>query len=76
VGTKAARVNDPFRDTLMIEVEELLTKVEVFQRGGTRAPIFSEFWSSATGTPCCVVKTGILPPAVWCTSPPVPTATF
>src|SRR5690242_18397271 len=36
----------------------------------------SEFWSSATGTPCCVVRVGTSPPAIWCVSPPSPRTTI
>ncbi len=32
---EAARVHDPFRDPLVIEVEDLLAEVEVLERGGT-----------------------------------------
>src|SRR6266567_9013083 len=39
---------------------------------GPRSPARSEFSSSATIAPVCVVKGGWVPPASWCTSPPWP----
>ena len=35
-------------------------------------PTRSVFWSSATGMPCCVVRTGLSSPATWWVSPPGP----
>jgi hypothetical protein len=43
---------------------------------GPRMPALSEFWSSAMGTPWLVVSTGVLPLAVWWTSPPAPRVIF
>ncbi len=42
---------------------------------GPHRPARSEFWSSATATPCRVVSTGRPPSAVWWVSPPSPRAT-
>ena len=39
---------------------------------GRARPGAGVFWSSATGMPCWVVSVATSPPAVWCSSPPVP----
>ena len=59
----AARMDDALRDALMVEMEDLLAEMEVLEQGGPRAPSRSVFWSSATGTPCAVVSTGVSLPA-------------
>ena len=64
VGAEAAGVHDALGDALVVEVEDLLAEVEVLEQRGPASPTVSVFWSSATGTPCCVVSTAS-PPAVW-----------
>ena len=39
---------------------------------GPRGVDVSEFWLSAIGIPCAVVRTGCLPPAYCWSSPPLP----
>ena len=60
---EAAGMDHPLGDALVVEMEDLLAEVEVLEQRRPGAPIFSEFWSSATGTPCWVVRIGRLPSA-------------
>ena len=60
---EAPCMHDPLWDAFMIEMEDLFAEVLVLQQGRTARPTFSEFWSSETGVPCCVVSTGTSPPA-------------
>ena len=42
----------PLRNRLVVKVEDLLAKMEIFDDGRTAGgPILSEFWSSDTGPP-------------------------
>ena len=70
VGAEAAGVDDALGDALVVEVEDLLAEVEVLEQRGPRSPTRNVFWSSATGTPCWVVRRARPAPATWWVSPP------
>ena len=58
----AARMDDALRNALVVEMEDLLAEMKIFEQRSARArPILSEFWSSETGPPCAVVSTGTSP---------------
>jgi hypothetical protein len=55
MSAEAARVDDPFRNALMIEMKDFLAKMKVFQRGWTARPdskgvlIVSDWYSLLSG---------------------------
>jgi hypothetical protein len=51
VRARAARVDDPLGNALVIEVEDLLAQVEVFEQHRAAGAALSEFWLSAIATP-------------------------
>ena len=59
---KAAGMNHPLGDALMIEVEDLLAKVKIFERRGAAGADPERILIVGYGSPCCVVNTGVSPP--------------